>query len=216
MADTEYTRELTDEQIDAAAEQWAASITGAHFGDGRPVTWVKFDQVRLRLFARTVAALPAASLGEEHPAEEALRALACWLGVGGYNAPSVDAEAFKRKIMEAVNMLSEGVPDALRYRWLRVQGAAFAGDPKRRLEDGLVYRLDNLDEAIDREMRLAASPASKSAGGGGEREAAQEVCRFPECRCPMDPGPEPDWCARGLPHARGPLGTSPDQQKGGA
>jgi hypothetical protein len=31
----------------------------------------------------------------------------------------------------------------------------------------------------------------------------QEVCRFPDCKCPMDPGPEPDWCARGLPHARG-------------
>lgn len=30
---------------------------------------------------------------------------------------------------------------------------------------------------------------------------AQEFCRFPDCKCPMDPGPEPDWCARGLPHA---------------
>lgn len=28
-----------------------------------------------------------------------------------------------------------------------------------------------------------------------------EYCRFPDCRCPLDPGPEPDWCARGLPHA---------------
>jgi hypothetical protein len=30
-----------------------------------------------------------------------------------------------------------------------------------------------------------------------------EFCRFPDCKCPMDPGPEPDWCAKGLPHARG-------------
>lgn len=26
-------------------------------------------------------------------------------------------------------------------------------------------------------------------------------CCFPDCKCPMDPGPEPDWCARGLSHA---------------
>jgi hypothetical protein len=91
---------------------------------------------------------------DEHPAEEALRALACWMGVGGYNAPTVDAEAFKRKIMEGVSMLAEGVPDALRYRWLRTRGAAFAGDPKRHLEEGLVYRIGNLDDAIDREMRV--------------------------------------------------------------
>lgn len=32
---------------------------------------------------------------------------------------------------------------------------------------------------------------------------AKEVCRFPDCKCPMDPGPEPDWCARGLPRWRG-------------
>jgi hypothetical protein len=34
------------------------------------------------------------------------------------------------------------------------------------------------------------------------RPDEQEFCRFPECRCPFDPGPSPDWCARGLPHAR--------------
>lgn len=37
----------------------------------------------------------------------------------------------------------------------------------------------------------------------GARQEAERICRFPDCRCPMDPGPEPDWCARGLPHARG-------------
>lgn len=30
-----------------------------------------------------------------------------------------------------------------------------------------------------------------------------EFCRFPDCKCPMDPGPQPDWCAKGLPHASG-------------
>jgi hypothetical protein len=38
-----------------------------------------------------------------------------------------------------------------------------------------------------------------------EKDAAgvQEFCRFPDCKCPMDPGPSPDWCARSLPHSRG-------------
>jgi hypothetical protein len=35
-------------------------------------------------------------------------------------------------------------------------------------------------------------------------EVEKQVCRFPNCNCPMDPGPEPDWCARGLPHAKEP------------
>lgn len=30
----------------------------------------------------------------------------------------------------------------------------------------------------------------------------QEHCIFPDCNCPFDPGPDPDWCARGLPHSR--------------
>jgi hypothetical protein len=33
-------------------------------------------------------------------------------------------------------------------------------------------------------------------------DRVQEVCRFPDCKCPMDPGPSVDWCARGLPHAQ--------------
>jgi len=42
---------------------------------------------------------------DETPAEMVLRKLACWLGVGGYNATTVDAEAFHRKIVEGVQML---------------------------------------------------------------------------------------------------------------
>jgi hypothetical protein len=38
----------------------------------------------------------------EHPAEEALRSLASWLGVGGYNAPTVDAKVFEQKIRDGV------------------------------------------------------------------------------------------------------------------
>jgi hypothetical protein len=40
---------------------------------------------------------------EEHPAELALRSLACWLGAGGYNAPTVDAKVFEEKIRWGVD-----------------------------------------------------------------------------------------------------------------
>jgi hypothetical protein len=101
---------------------------------------------------------------EESPAEEALRALACWLGVGGYNAPTVDAEVFKRKIMEGVNMLAEGVPDALRYRALRELGVAPADWPG--LEQGNVLRFTNLDEYADALQKRRAPPSTPKQGEG--------------------------------------------------
>ena len=39
----------------------------------------------------------------ESEAEMVLRKLACWLGVGGYNAPAVDAKLFHEKIVDGVN-----------------------------------------------------------------------------------------------------------------
>ncbi|MES2973421.1 MAG: hypothetical protein V4757_07420 [Pseudomonadota bacterium] len=41
---------------------------------------------------------------EESEAEGVLRSLACWLGVGGYNALTVDAKAFERKIRDGVEL----------------------------------------------------------------------------------------------------------------
>lgn len=46
----------------------------------------------------------------EHPAEEVLRKLACWLGVGGYNAPTVDAELFHRKIVDGIQSMRAAPP----------------------------------------------------------------------------------------------------------
>ena len=45
--------------------------------------------------------------GTEHPAEQVLRKLACWLGVGGYNAEAVDAEVFHEKIVWGVRDLMQ-------------------------------------------------------------------------------------------------------------
>lgn len=43
----------------------------------------------------------------ETEAEMVLRKLACWLSVGGYNAPKVDAEQFHRKIVDGINSIIE-------------------------------------------------------------------------------------------------------------
>jgi hypothetical protein len=50
---------------------------------------------------------------------------------------------------------------------------------------------------LARQQLVTPGKPVEGSGIGG----VQEVCRFPDCKCPMDPGPEPDWCARGLPHA---------------
>lgn len=46
----------------------------------------------------------------EHPAELALRSLAAWLGVGGYNAARVDAKVFEAKIRWAFENLQQTRP----------------------------------------------------------------------------------------------------------
>jgi len=46
----------------------------------------------------------------ESPAELALRSLASWLGVGGYNAIWVDAEVFESRIREAINEQRNAAP----------------------------------------------------------------------------------------------------------
>jgi hypothetical protein len=44
------------------------------------------------------------------------------------------------------------------------------------------------------------------------RGLAGEICGFPDCKCPMDPGPAHDWCARGLPHAPSTAGGKPPRK----
>lgn len=59
------------------------------------------------LAAAALSAAPAQEPAVEHPAEEALRSLACWMGVGGYNAPTVDAKLYEQKIREGVTVYSQ-------------------------------------------------------------------------------------------------------------
>lgn len=45
---------------------------------------------------------------DESPAEQVLRKLACWLGAGGYNADTVDADVFHDKIVWGVENAIRG------------------------------------------------------------------------------------------------------------
>ena len=77
---------------------------------------------------------------DETPAEMVLRKLACWLGVGGYNAPKVDAEAFHRKIVEGVQMLLAGQSQSERAEPVgpcsQCEGEGRIDDPERCLRCG--------------------------------------------------------------------------------
>jgi hypothetical protein len=48
-----------------------------------------------------------AETGREHPAEQVLRKLASWIGVGGYNAEAVDAHVFHQKIVWGIRNLMQ-------------------------------------------------------------------------------------------------------------
>jgi hypothetical protein len=82
------------------------------------------------------------SAGDETPAEQVLRKLASWLGVGGYNAPTVDAEVFHEKIVWAINNLS-----AAPATNEAVTDSAVAASPEAPTDDAqilsLCYQLTN-------------------------------------------------------------------------
>ena len=99
---------------------------------------------------------------EEAPAEEVLRGLASYLGVGGYNADKVDADVFDRKIRDGIDMLVKPwVDDANRYRKLRRVGAAPAGTIA--LDNGTVFVSTNLDRWADEYLANGLPPAPSDA-----------------------------------------------------
>lgn len=69
----------------------------------------------------------------------------------------VDAAARERddELKSLPSAIAETTEDAERYRWLRIRGAALAGTEA--LEQGLVHRVGNLDEAIDNLRRADRS-----------------------------------------------------------
>ncbi len=81
--------------------------------------------------------------GYRHPAESkrlieaenALRSLASWLGVGGYNAPQVDAKIFEEKIRWGVEQIKEGAKNTSWNGQVDRQGGAF-DDNEIRGRDG--------------------------------------------------------------------------------
>lgn len=80
-------------------------VVGCVAKDGHTILYFQPDALPFETDLYTAAgAKPAQS---ESDAEMALRSLANWLGVGGYNAPTVDAKVFEQKIRDGVSMLYE-------------------------------------------------------------------------------------------------------------
>ena len=64
--------------------------------------------------------------GSEHPAEQVLRKLACWLGVGGYNAAAVDAKVFHEKIVWGIqNLMQDKHAGLTQCGWIDEFGNVF-------------------------------------------------------------------------------------------
>ena len=58
------------------------------------------------------------------------------------------------------------------------------GEPLR----SIVVSPEWLEDMADAANALDATPVA-------------QVCVYPDCNCPFDAPSDPDWCARGLPHA---------------
>lgn len=89
-------------------------------------------------------------LNRAEAAEDALRSLACWLGVGGYNPPTVDAATFERKIRA-------GVDDLIRVETARARGPQISDSEETALLRRVNKEFQDRAEAAEAERdRLAA------------------------------------------------------------
>ena len=57
------------------------------------------------------------------------------------------------------------------------------------------HSFDHLAKQLTASTGTPSVPATAGSG---------EICRYPDCACPFDAGPEDDWCARNLPKERRP------------
>jgi hypothetical protein len=203
MADTEYTREQHQAVAVPLIEQLRSVPRDAVLRIDAPNALNCMDTRSIpvgRLCHEAAAALPSASLGEQR------------------GAPQRHSGWVRLADSDWVNIVNH--PEVLGHG----NDADLAVACAVRLTEVRLRELNTM---------LAASPASKSAGGGGERDAGgvsasgltQQLVRAVEA---SDEGHDPFCmailrgkdCSCGFDQraegAAGPLGTSPDQQKGGA
>ena len=92
-----------------------------------------------------------------HAAEDALRSIACFLSVGGYNAPTVDAALFEKKIREGIdailrvelaeaNQMKSDLRDAIRLIIGRERGISW-NEVNQRHVDGYIDAIRSIKEA---------------------------------------------------------------------
>lgn len=97
--------------------------------------------------------------GSEHPAEQVLRKLACWLGVGGYNAEAVDANMFHEKIVWGVRDLMKDKHAGLHKR---LGGAYILGLQRGQFGASIkgLKTLESIRDRIDTELAAAKIEAN--------------------------------------------------------
>jgi len=111
-------------------------------------------------------ARPAPAVSDaEGAACAALRSLACWLGVGGYNAPAVDAAELERKIRV-------GVDDLIRVETARARGPQISDDE----EKALLRR--QISDITARERQRAVGLCREEGEKERERERDNEACGY--------------------------------------
>lgn len=147
----------------------------------------------------------------ESPAELALREIAFALGVGGYNAPFVDAQQYKTKILEEFTALASSPQPEAAQEQRRVPDGVWEA-LQRMIEDGLLRGPNSQDDARTvarwRARFVAARDAPQPEAAMTEQErdilqglreimegkgteaapaVAQVQCKYPMCGCVVDP-----------------------------
>lgn len=95
-------------------------------------------------------------------AEEVLRGLASYLGVGGFNAETVDADVFDRKIRDGIEILTAPLRQGWQ-RYLKLRSIGAAPNGTLHLQKGLVMVATNLDAWVDEYLEKGRPPAPSHA-----------------------------------------------------
>jgi len=109
--------------------------------------WSQTREIFRNHLEAAVADAVAAKEAELESANGALRSLACWLSVGGYNAESVDPDVFEKKIRD-------GVESLVKIECERVRGPRLSDSEEmallRRINAGLESELAALRVPVGR------------------------------------------------------------------
>jgi len=75
------------------------------------------------------------------------------------------------------------------------------------IEQALRINRDRIDAIVERQAPpdYIVQPDKGAPAGFYAARATKIHCNYPHCDCPFDAPADPNWCARGFPHAARPL-----------